>query len=79
MAFFDNIRNAIHPYDDEYMENEESAAEEEFEQERAPEEESYEPPRPALFPPREQGRTHSAAPRSGKAEDQAPACQAFKL
>lgn len=25
MAFFDNIRNAIHPYDDEYMENEESA------------------------------------------------------
>lgn len=48
MAFFDNIRNAIHPYDDEYMENEESAAEEEFEQERAPEEESYEPPRPAF-------------------------------
>ena len=48
MAFVDHIRNAIHPYDDEDMENEESAAEEEFEQERAPEEESYEPPRPAF-------------------------------
>ncbi len=46
MALFDNIRNAIHPYDDDYIENEETAAEEEFEREQAPEEETYEQPQP---------------------------------
>ena len=30
MAWLDNIRNAMHPYDDDYIENEERAAEEEF-------------------------------------------------
>ena len=30
MAWFDNIKNAMHPYDDDYIENEERAAEEEF-------------------------------------------------
>ena len=27
MAWLDNIRNAMHPYDDDYIENEERAAE----------------------------------------------------
>lgn len=30
MAWYDNLKNALHPYDDEYMENEAAAAEEEF-------------------------------------------------
>lgn len=30
MAWLDNIRNAMHPYDDDYIENEERAAEDEF-------------------------------------------------
>ena len=30
MAWLDNIRNAMHPYDDDYIENEERAAEEEL-------------------------------------------------
>lgn len=33
MAWLDNIRNAMHPYDDDYIENEERAAEEELGQE----------------------------------------------
>lgn len=47
MAWLDNIRNAMHPYDDTYIENEERAAEEEFAQdEYEPEPEPQQPERP---------------------------------
>ena len=44
MAWLDNIRNAMHPYDDDYIENEERAAEEEFadQQDDIPADESFE-------------------------------------
>ena len=51
MAWFDNIKNAMHPYDDDYIENEERAAEEEFaaEEETAAEERFEErQPRPVF-------------------------------
>ncbi len=47
MAWLDNIRNAMHPYDDDYIENEERAAEEEFNQEAdAPAEDGFEEKQP---------------------------------
>lgn len=63
MAWFDNIRNAMHPYDDDYIENEEAAAEEEFAQEEAPEQDDFEErqPRP-VFSRRESKPTQTAAP-----------------
>lgn len=51
MAWFDNIKNAIHPYDDDYIENEEKAAEDEFAaEEESPVEDSFEErqPRPVF-------------------------------
>lgn len=54
MAWFDNLKNALHPYDDEYIENEAAAAEEEFAddapivQQPVMEEEDYTEERPAL-------------------------------
>ena len=48
MAWLDNIRNAMHPYDDDYIENEERAAEEEFadQQDDIPADESFEDKQP---------------------------------
>ena len=48
MAWLDNIRNAMHPYDDDYIENEERAAEEEFadRQDDIPADESFEDKQP---------------------------------
>ncbi len=47
MAWFDNIKNAMHPYDDDYIENEARAAEEEFaEDDSTVVEESYEEKQP---------------------------------
>lgn len=51
MAWFDNIKNAIHPYDDDYIENEEKAAEDELAAEdESPVEDSFEErqPRPVF-------------------------------
>ena len=51
MAWFDNIKNAIHPYDDDYIENEEKAAEDELAaEEESPVEDSFEErqPRPVF-------------------------------
>ena len=44
MAWLDNIRNAMHPYDDDYIENEERAAEDEFsrQEDDIPADESFE-------------------------------------
>ena len=74
MAWLDNIRNAMHPYDDDYIENEERAAEDEFsrQQDDIPADESFEDkqPRPCF-------RGASEAPAelqcsgAGKAEDEA--------
>lgn len=48
MAWLDNIRNAMHHYDDDYIENEERAAEEEFadQQDDIPADESFEDKQP---------------------------------
>ena len=47
MAWLDNIRNAMHPYDDDYIENEERAAEEELGQEsEAPDRYGFEEKQP---------------------------------
>lgn len=65
MAWFDNIRNAMHPYDDDYIENEERAAEEELSQEEAAfaSEDDFEEkqPRP-VFSRREPKQAAPAAP-----------------
>ncbi len=70
MAWLDNIRNAMHPYDDDYIENEERAAEEEFSQaENEPAADAFEEkqPRP-VFSRREpkQGYTPAPAPEKQK-------------
>ncbi len=63
MAWLDNIRNAMHPYDDDYIENEERAAEEEFSQEdEAPAEESYEDRQPRPVFSRREPKQQSYAP-----------------
>ena len=60
MAWLDNIRNAMHPYDDDYIENEERAAEEEFadQQDDIPADESFEDkqPRPVFSRTRSSSR-----------------------
>ena len=65
MAWLDNIRNAMHPYDDDYIENEERAAEEELSQEEEdiPADDSFEDkqPRP-VFSRREQKQPSYSAP-----------------
>lgn len=63
MAWFDNIRNAMHPYDDDYIENEEAAAEEELAQEEAAEQDDFEErqPRP-VFSRRDSKPAQAAAP-----------------
>ena len=71
MAWLDNIRNAMHPYDDDYIENEERAAEEEFadQQDDIPADESFEEkqPRPVLSEVPAELQCSGA----GKAEDEA--------
>lgn len=74
MAWLDNIRNAMHPYDDDYIENEERAAEEELGQEsEAPARDGFEEkqPRPGFFKTRAQAPGELLRPRAGKAEDEA--------
>ena len=52
MAWLDNIRNAMHPYDDDYIENEERAAEDEFsrQEDDIPADESFEDKQPRPEP-----------------------------
>ncbi len=69
MAWLDNIRNAMHPYDDDYIENEERAAEEEFNQEtEAPAEDSFEEkqPRPVFSKREPKPQAGYAAPAQEK-------------
>lgn len=69
MAWFDNIKNAMHPYDDDYIENEARAAEEEFAEEEDPAvEESFEekPPRPVFS--RRESKTSAPPPAPEKSK-----------
>lgn len=58
MAWYDNLKSALHPYDDDYIENEAAAAEEEFENEpprreaRVYETKTYEEPAPRYEEPK---------------------------
>ena len=68
MAWLDNIRNAMHPYDDDYIENEERAAEEEFSREPdAPAEDAFEEkqPRPVFSKREAKPQTGYSAPARG--------------
>ena len=69
MAWLDNIRNAMHPYDDDYIENEERAAEDEFsrQEDDIPADESFEDkqPRP-VFSRREPKQPSYSAPAQEK-------------
>lgn len=63
MAWFENIKNAMHPYDGDYIENEERAAEEEFAEEEAPAvEESFEEKQPRPVFSRKESRTPPPPP-----------------
>ncbi len=70
MAWLDNIRNAMHPYDDDYIENEERAAEEEFSQQEdeVPAEESFEErqPRPVFSKREPKPQVNYSAPAQEK-------------
>ena len=67
MAWFDNIKNAMHPYDDDYIENEERAAEEEFAEEEVPvQEESFEEKQPRPVFSRRESRTPPPPPAPEK-------------
>lgn len=80
MAWFDNIKNAMRPYDDDYIENEERAAEEDLSTEdnnyrdsrdyREPDEDYEAPRRPA---PKHEPR------RPAPAREQEPAGKKTKL
>lgn len=69
MAWLDNIRNAMHPYDDDYIENEERAAEEELGQEsEAPAQDGFEEkqPRPVFSKREPRPQTSYSAPAQEK-------------
>lgn len=69
MAWLDNIRNAMHPYDDDYIENEERAAEEELGQEsEAPALDGFEEkqPRPVFSKREPRPQTSYSAPAQEK-------------
>ncbi|MBP3485002.1 MAG: cell division protein SepF [Oscillospiraceae bacterium] len=69
MAWFDNIKNAMHPYDDDYIENEERAAEDELAaEEDTAADESFEErqPRPVFSRRESKASAPPPAPDKGK-------------
>ena len=68
MAWFDNIKNAMHPYDDDYIENEERAAEEALAGEEPADEEALEErqPRPVFSRRESKASAPPPAPEKGK-------------
>ena len=68
MAWFDNIKNAMHPYDDDYIENEERAAEEALAGEEPADEDAFEerPPRPVFSRRESKASAPPPAPEKGK-------------
>ena len=73
MAWLDNIRNAMHPYDDDYIENEERAAEDEFsrQEDDIPADESFEDKQPRPVFSRAEAAAELQCSGAGKAEDEA--------
>ena len=68
MAWLDNIRNAMHPYDDDYIENEERAAEEALAGEEPADEDALEErqPRPVFSRRESKASAPPPAPEKGK-------------
>ena len=68
MAWFDNITNAMHPYDDDYIENEERAAEEALAGEEPADEDALEErqPRPVFSRRESKASAPPPAPEKGK-------------
>ena len=68
MAWFDNIKNAMHPYDDDYIENEERAAEEALAGEEPADEDAFEErqPRPVFSRRESKASAPPPAPEKGK-------------
>ena len=68
MAWLDNIRNAMHPYDDDYIENEERAAEEALAGEEPADEDAFEErqPRPVFSRRESKASAPPPAPEKGK-------------
>ena len=68
MAWFDNIKNAMHPYDDDYIENEERAAEEALAGEEPADEDAFEErqPRPVFSRRESKAPAPPPAPDKGK-------------
>lgn len=68
MAWFDNIKNAMHPYDDDYIENEERAAEEALAGEEPADEGAFEErqPRPVFSRRESKASAPPPAPEKGK-------------
>ena len=68
MAWFDNIKNAMHPYDDDYIENEERAAEEALVGEEPADEDAFEErqPRPVFSRRESKASAPPPAPEKGK-------------
>ena len=68
MAWFDNIKNAMHPYDDDSRENEERAAEEALAGEEPADEDAFEErqPRPVFSRRESKASAPPPAPEKGK-------------
>ena len=68
MAWFDNIKNAMHPYDDDYIENEERAAEEALAGEEPADQDAFEErqPRPVFSRRESKASAPPPAPEKGK-------------
>ena len=68
MAWFDNIKNAMHPYEDDYIENEERAAEEALAGEEPADEDAFEErqPRPVFSRRESKASAPPPAPEKGK-------------
>ena len=68
MAWFDSIKNAMHPYDDDYIENEERAAEEALAGEEPADEDAFEErqPRPVFSRRESKASAPPPAPEKGK-------------
>ena len=67
MAWFDNIKNAMHPYDDDYIENEERAAEEALAGEEPADEDALEERQPRPVFSRRESKASAPPPAPEKA------------
>lgn len=68
MAWFDNIKNAMHPYDDDYIENEERAAEEALAGEEPADEDAFEERQPRPVFSRRESKASAPPPAPEKSK-----------